>query len=188
MGCLCLRTLVALCVCVRASLFVNPVDTRCIKLSWSLVLSWFFLSQHVNKCRVVRICVHGCVQVHTTEGARASLRAIVCVRVHPCACLSVCCVRARYEYLMCCSVFMRLKERSKERGRDREAGEKGVVGDLNHPTTAYGYRGHRAVVLKCDYGHNGEPACLLLQRCKIQATAWPEKFFLFFTSSYQKST
>lgn len=83
---------------------MNLVDTRCIKLSWPLGLSWFFLSQHVNECIVVRICVYGCVQVHKTEGAKASVR----------VCMSVCCVCC-YEYLMCYSVFMRLKDREKQR-------------------------------------------------------------------------
>lgn len=49
-------------------------------------------------------------------------------------------------------------ERSKGRVRDRGAAENGMVGDLNHPTTAPGFRrGRKAVVLKCDYGHKGEP-------------------------------
>lgn len=38
-------------------------------------------------------------------------------------------------------------ERSKGRGRDRELGGKGMMGDLNHPATTYGYYGHNAVVL-----------------------------------------
>lgn len=49
-------------------LFVNPLDTRRIKLSWLHGLSWFFLFQHVNDCSIVRTCVYGCVQVHKTEG------------------------------------------------------------------------------------------------------------------------
>lgn len=49
-------------------------------------------------------------------------------------------------------------ERGKGRVRDRGVAENGMVGDLNHPTTAPGYRrGRKAAVLKCDYGHKGEP-------------------------------
>lgn len=54
-------------------LFVNPLDNRCIKLSWQLGLSWFFLVQHVNDCSLLRICVYGRVEEHKTEGARGSM-------------------------------------------------------------------------------------------------------------------
>lgn len=66
-------------------------------------------------------------------------------------------------------------ERSKGRVRDRGVAENGMVGDLNHPTTAPGYRrGRKAAVLKCDYGHKGEPglpACPVVfeqRTCRIR--------------------
>lgn len=152
MWCVCTHSY--LCVCV----FVNLLDIRCIKLSWQLGLSWFFLSRHENGCSVPRICVCGCVRVHETGGGGAWGWMCVCIPVH--AWVWVVCVC--YEYLMRYSVFMRL-ERWREAKREEETerlGKRGK-GDLNHPTTAYGYYGYNTVVLKCDYGHDGEPACLL---------------------------
>ncbi len=90
--------------------------------------------------------------MHKTERARTSTCAIMYLCVYPCACARAVCVC--YECLMCYSVFMRMKDREKQRKRRRK-GEKGVEGDLNHPTTAYGFYGHNAVGLKCDYSDNG---------------------------------
>ena len=64
--------------------------------------------------------MYGCVQVHKTERARVCairllesacrLAVCACILVHGCVC---------YEYLMCYSVFMRLNDREKQRGRRR---------------------------------------------------------------------
>ena len=123
----------------RRLCFQKLLDTSSIKLSCA---AWFkpLLSP---ACEWVPRCVRACVWAHKTgRQGRACVQLRMCARPSACMC---------YEWLISCSVFMRLKERSKGRGVSGMQD----VGKFKSSTASYGCYGHNAVVLHCDYDHNG---------------------------------
>lgn len=87
---------VAACAC----LYANPYDSRHIKLSWTLALSWFFLLQACERLQHCANVCEGAFKCIRHRGAKANVCAThlsesVCklVCVFPCAWLSVYCVR-----------------------------------------------------------------------------------------------
>ena len=114
--------------------------------------AWFELVLSLAACEWLQHCVPGCVWVHSS--ALDKEEACVCVRDHmqvsTCVCIYVQCVLDACAMNILCSTqysWGRTMERSKERGGHREGGDQGMMGDLNHRITTYGYSGHNALLI-----------------------------------------